>query len=123
MTEFSAGIRKICEGEVNEFFLQHLMELNKKMTYVKSQKGSHIRALKDVGPEMERLRLKVSILLGQGRACISKQRIVTVHGKNPRIPSTQNRIIESAKYKYLHHSAKHSVEIQRLVLVSTGKIW
>ncbi|KAJ3404153.1 hypothetical protein HDV05_007317, partial [Chytridiales sp. JEL 0842] len=51
-------IKKICEGEVNEFFLQHLQELNRKMTYVKSQKGSHIRALKDVGPEMERLRLK-----------------------------------------------------------------
>ncbi|KAJ3264935.1 hypothetical protein HDU76_012113, partial [Blyttiomyces sp. JEL0837] len=51
-------IKKICEGEVNEFFLQHLLDLNKKMAYVKSQKGSHIRALKDVGPELERLRLK-----------------------------------------------------------------
>ncbi|KAJ3025912.1 UNVERIFIED_CONTAM: hypothetical protein HDU68_006497 [Siphonaria sp. JEL0065] len=53
-------IKKICEGEVNEFFLQHLLDLNKKMTFVKSQKGAHVRALKDVGPELERLRLKSS---------------------------------------------------------------
>ncbi|KAI8615484.1 Sac2 family-domain-containing protein [Chytriomyces sp. MP71] len=53
-------IKKICEGEVNEFFLAHLLELNKKMAYVKNQKGAHIRALKDVGPELERLRLKAS---------------------------------------------------------------
>ncbi|KAJ3296154.1 hypothetical protein HDU79_007408 [Rhizoclosmatium sp. JEL0117] len=53
-------IKKICEGEVNEFFQSHLLDLNKKMTYVKSQKGAHIRALKDVGPELERLRLKSS---------------------------------------------------------------
>ncbi|KAJ3265746.1 hypothetical protein HDU77_004014 [Chytriomyces hyalinus] len=53
-------IKKICEGEVNEFFLQHLLDLNKKMAYVKSQKGAHIRALKDVGPELERLRLKAT---------------------------------------------------------------
>ncbi|KAJ3117755.1 Vacuolar protein sorting-associated protein 52 [Phlyctochytrium bullatum] len=45
--------RMICEGEVNEFFLSHLIDLNKKMTYVKAQKGKHIRALKDVGPELE----------------------------------------------------------------------
>ncbi|KAJ3105839.1 hypothetical protein HDU97_007483 [Phlyctochytrium planicorne] len=30
------------------------------MAYVKSQKGKHIRGLKDVGPEMERLRLRAS---------------------------------------------------------------
>ncbi|KAJ3031355.1 UNVERIFIED_CONTAM: hypothetical protein HDU68_004772 [Siphonaria sp. JEL0065] len=41
-------IKKICEGEVNEFFLQHLLDLNQKMTFVKSQK------------ELERLRLKSS---------------------------------------------------------------
>ncbi|KAJ3078102.1 Vacuolar protein sorting-associated protein 52, partial [Quaeritorhiza haematococci] len=55
-------IKKICEGEVNDFFLQHLSDLNKKMTWVKNQtqQGKHIRALKDVGPELERLRLKAA---------------------------------------------------------------
>lgn len=51
--------RKIYQGEVNDFFLQHLSDLNLKMTYVKMHQGKHIRAFKDVGPELERLRLKV----------------------------------------------------------------
>jgi hypothetical protein len=29
------------------------------MTFVKHNQGKHIRAFKDIGPEMERLRLKV----------------------------------------------------------------
>ncbi|KAJ3130428.1 hypothetical protein HK100_008030, partial [Physocladia obscura] len=53
-------ITKICQGEVNEFFLDHLLDLNEKMAYVKSQRGAHIKALKDVGPELERMRLKAS---------------------------------------------------------------
>ncbi|KAJ3010115.1 Vacuolar protein sorting-associated protein 52 [Thoreauomyces humboldtii] len=53
-------IRKICEGEVNEFFLQHLADLNKKMSFVKSQQGQHVKAFKDVGPELERLRLRAA---------------------------------------------------------------
>lgn len=52
-------ITKICEGEINEFYLQHLQELNKKMLYVKNQQGKHVRAFKDVGPELDKLRLKV----------------------------------------------------------------
>ena len=52
-------VKKIFEGEVNEFFLQHLAELNKKMTYVKSNQDKRIRAFRDIGPELERLRLKV----------------------------------------------------------------
>ncbi|KAJ8328797.1 Vacuolar protein sorting-associated protein 52 [Batrachochytrium dendrobatidis] len=49
-------IKKICEGEVNEFFLQHLIDLDKKMTYVKSRQEKKIRSFKDVAPELERLR-------------------------------------------------------------------
>ncbi|KAJ3354477.1 hypothetical protein HDU83_005179 [Entophlyctis luteolus] len=51
-------ITKICLGEVNEFFLHHLLDLNNKMAFVKKQKGAHIKALKDIGPELERMRLK-----------------------------------------------------------------
>ncbi|KAH6574301.1 hypothetical protein BASA50_009922 [Batrachochytrium salamandrivorans] len=51
-------IKKICEGEVNEFFLSHLADLNKKIEYVKSRHEKKFRSFKDVGPELERLRLK-----------------------------------------------------------------
>jgi hypothetical protein len=55
-------IKKIFQGEINEFFLTHLTELNEKMTFVKSHQGKQIRAFKDIGPELERLRIKVSVL-------------------------------------------------------------
>ncbi|KAJ3205852.1 Histone acetyltransferase kat2b [Clydaea vesicula] len=58
-------IKKICEGEVNEFFLLHLAELNAKMTFVKNQQANKIFSLKEVGPELERLRLK-ALLKGFG---------------------------------------------------------
>eukprot|EP00842_Homolaphlyctis_polyrhiza_P007101 jgi/Hompol1/980/HPOL_001180-RA len=53
-------IKKICEGEINEFFLQHLSDLNKKMSFVKSRQEKKIRSFKDVGPELDRLRFKSS---------------------------------------------------------------
>ncbi|KAI8893007.1 Sac2 family-domain-containing protein [Globomyces pollinis-pini] len=51
-------IKKICEGEINEFFIQHLQELNSKMTYVVSNEDKQIKAFHDIGPELERLRIK-----------------------------------------------------------------
>lgn len=53
-------VTKICEGEVNEFYLEHLRELDRKMAFVKAQKGKNIRAFNDVTPEFERLRLRAS---------------------------------------------------------------
>ena len=53
-------IKKITQGEINEFFIQHLSELNTIMAFVKANQGKHIRAFKEVGPELERLRLKSS---------------------------------------------------------------
>lgn len=53
-------LKKIFQGEVNEFFLQDLQELNRKMRFVKELKSRNISALKDVGPVLERLRLKAS---------------------------------------------------------------
>ena len=65
--------RKICEGEVNEFYVAHLAELDKKMDFVSSVQGRNIRAFKDVIPELEKLRLKAidklrDFLLNQVRA-------------------------------------------------------
>ncbi|KAG0004561.1 Histone acetyltransferase kat2b [Modicella reniformis] len=51
-------IRKIYDGEVDETWLGALAELNSKMYHAKARQGRHIRALKEVGPELERLRIK-----------------------------------------------------------------
>jgi hypothetical protein len=41
--------RKISEGEVNEFYITHLNDLNRKMNYVKAKNADDIEAIKDVG--------------------------------------------------------------------------
>lgn len=53
--------RKITEDEVDESWLAYLTELNKKMTYVKNNQTKNIKAIKDVGPELEKLRLKANM--------------------------------------------------------------
>ncbi|KAI8822052.1 Sac2 family-domain-containing protein [Fimicolochytrium jonesii] len=88
-------IRKISEGEVNEFFLQHLADLNKKMAYVKSQQGQHIRAFKDVGPELERLRLRAA---EKSKEFLIK-RIESLRAPNTNIAIIQQNIF--LKYKEL----------------------
>lgn len=52
-------IRKIYDGEVDDTWLAAIADLNSKMHHAKSRQGRHIRALKEVGPELERLRIKV----------------------------------------------------------------
>ncbi|KAG0332721.1 Vacuolar protein sorting-associated protein 52 [Podila horticola] len=51
-------IRKIYDGEVDDTWLAAIADLNSKMHHAKSRQGRHIRALKEVGPELERLRIK-----------------------------------------------------------------
>ncbi|RUP47313.1 hypothetical protein BC936DRAFT_145868 [Jimgerdemannia flammicorona] len=108
-------IRKITESDVDEAWLNYLLELNKKMTYVKanvsaSKAGSSggkagkagkagpppIRALKDVGPELERLRIRASGIIRD--FFLNKIRSL-------RIPNTNIQILQQSvllKYKELH---------------------
>ncbi|KAJ1922842.1 Vacuolar protein sorting-associated protein 52 [Tieghemiomyces parasiticus] len=56
-------IRQICDGEVDHTYLAPVAELDRKMRFVRHQGSrphSTIRALDDVGPELERLRLVAS---------------------------------------------------------------
>ena len=40
-------------------WLAYLIEMNKKMAYVETHRVENVTALKDVEPELEKLRLKV----------------------------------------------------------------
>ncbi|KAG0075022.1 Vacuolar protein sorting-associated protein 52 [Podila epicladia] len=51
-------IRKIYDAEVDDSWLAAVADLNSKMHHAKSRQGRHIRALKEIGPELERLRIK-----------------------------------------------------------------
>lgn len=53
--------RKITEGEVGESYVPHVVELDHKIAYLKSQQTKPVRAFRDVGPELERLRLRVRL--------------------------------------------------------------
>ncbi|KAI8602883.1 Sac2 family-domain-containing protein [Dissophora ornata] len=89
-------IRKIYDGEVDETWLGALAELNSKMYHTKTRQGRHIRALKEVGPELERLRIKT----------VEKIReFLLMKIKSFRIPNTNVQIMQHSvllKYKELN---------------------
>ncbi|KAJ3035124.1 Vacuolar protein sorting-associated protein 52 [Rhizophlyctis rosea] len=112
-------IRKICEGEVNEFFLQHLGDLNRKMTYVKNQQGRHIHALKDVGPELERLRLKGA---EKSREFLLKK-IESLKAPNTNIAIIQQNMMLKYKELYLfllERYAEAAGEVRQTYVVTVG---
>ncbi|KAI9184418.1 Vacuolar protein sorting-associated protein 52 [Blastocladiella emersonii ATCC 22665] len=55
-----SAIQLLVDGEVTEAYQDVVVELDAKMAYVKRNKAQHIRAFKDVGPELERLRNRVA---------------------------------------------------------------
>ncbi|KAJ2783826.1 Vacuolar protein sorting-associated protein 52 [Coemansia javaensis] len=56
------AVRTICEGEVNEAYQECLIEVNKKIAYMRVHAKQHrrLRAFGEMQPELERLRLKAS---------------------------------------------------------------
>ncbi|RIA99439.1 Sac2-like protein, partial [Glomus cerebriforme] len=89
-------IKKITEGEVDEIWLAYLTELNKKMTYVKRNQKKNIKAIKDVGPELEKLRLKATEKIRD---------FLLTKIRSLRIPNTNVQILQQSillKYKALY---------------------
>ena len=52
------AIRKLTEDEVDAVWLEYLLTINKQMRFVKANQHRPIKALENVGPELEKLRLK-----------------------------------------------------------------
>ncbi|KAF0539370.1 Vps52-domain-containing protein [Gigaspora margarita] len=89
-------IKVITEDDVDEAWLAYLMELNKKMTYVKNGQTNNIKAIRDVGPELEKLRLKATEKIRD--FLLNKIRSL-------RIPNTNVQILQQSvllKYKALY---------------------
>ncbi|PKC73496.1 Vps52-domain-containing protein [Rhizophagus irregularis] len=89
-------IKKITEGEVDEIWLAYLTELNKKMTYVKRNQKMNVKAIKDVGPELEKLRLKATEKIRD---------FLLTKIRSLRIPNTNVQILQQSillKYKALY---------------------
>ncbi|CAG8435656.1 8672_t:CDS:10 [Funneliformis mosseae] len=89
-------IKKITEGDVDEIWLSYLTELNKKMTYVKRNQKKNVKAIKDVGPELEKLRLKATEKIRD---------FLLTKIRSLRIPNTNIQILQQSillKYKTLY---------------------
>ncbi|KAJ2633660.1 Vacuolar protein sorting-associated protein 52 [Coemansia sp. RSA 1290] len=56
------AVQTICEGDVNEQYLECLMEVNKKIAYLRVHSKQHrkLKVFQQVQPELDRLRLKAS---------------------------------------------------------------
>ncbi|KAJ2122992.1 Vacuolar protein sorting-associated protein 52 [Coemansia sp. RSA 720] len=61
------AVRTICDGEVNEKYLECLIEVNKKIAYMRVHNKQHheLKAFQEVMPELDRLRLKASARVRQ----------------------------------------------------------
>ncbi|KAL0095828.1 Sac2 family-domain-containing protein [Phycomyces blakesleeanus] len=89
-------IKKITEGEIDEMWLSYLLGINKQMRFVKANQHRPIKALRDVGPELEKLRLKAS-------ASIRDFFVSRIHSLC--VPNTNIQIMQQSvflKYKGLH---------------------
>ncbi|OZJ04550.1 hypothetical protein BZG36_02697 [Bifiguratus adelaidae] len=51
-------IRKISDAEVDEVWLQYLLAVNRQMAFVHANRHKKVKAIKDIMPEMERLKFR-----------------------------------------------------------------
>ncbi|KAI8073158.1 Sac2 family-domain-containing protein [Gongronella butleri] len=90
-------IKKISEDDVDEVWLQYILGINKQMRFVKANQQKPIKALRNVGPELERLRLKAA-------ATIRDFFVSRIHALC--VPNTNIQIMQQSvflKYKEMHY--------------------
>ncbi|KAL1934757.1 hypothetical protein VTP01DRAFT_6939 [Rhizomucor pusillus] len=90
------AIKKITEDQVDEVWLQYLLGVNQQMRFVKANQNKPIKALRNVGPELEKLRLKAA-------STIRDFFIERIHALL--VPNTNVQIMQQSvflKYKELH---------------------
>ncbi|KAG2196301.1 hypothetical protein INT46_008385 [Mucor plumbeus] len=89
-------IKKITEGDVDEMWLEYLLTINKQMRFVKANQHRPIKALRNVGPELEKLRLKAAATIRD--FFVSRIQLLCVPNANIQI--MQQSVF--LKYKELH---------------------
>ncbi|KAI9322660.1 Sac2 family-domain-containing protein [Dichotomocladium elegans] len=90
------SIKKITESQVDEVWLQYLLGINQQMRFVKANQNKPIKALRNVGPELEKLRLKAASTIRD----FFIERINALL-----VPNTNVQIMQQSvflKYKELH---------------------
>lgn len=90
-------INHICDDKVDEQYVKNVIELNRIMKYVKEQPNKKlIHSLKDIGPELERLRLITSMKIRN----FFLEKIKLLKSPNSNVPMIQKNSF--LKYKDLY---------------------
>jgi len=99
-------ISAICENEVNEVYLEYVIELNKKVTFAKQESTAMTSSCADMAPELEKLRQK-SV---QKIRDFLLQRVSSLRKKMTNIQILQQSVL--LKYKGLYHFLfEHAPEV------------
>ncbi|KAJ1964007.1 Vacuolar protein sorting-associated protein 52 [Dipsacomyces acuminosporus] len=93
------AVRTICDGEVNEKYLECLVEVNKKIAYMRvhGKQNKKLKAFQEIQPELDRLRLRAS-------SKIREYLLDKINGL--RSLSTNAHIIQNSiflKYRFFNH--------------------
>ncbi|KAJ1994889.1 Vacuolar protein sorting-associated protein 52 [Coemansia spiralis] len=93
------SVRTICDGEVNEKYLECLIEVNKKIAYLRVHNRQHrkLKAFQEMQPELERLCLKASSKIRE----FLLEKINDLRSLNTNAHILQNSVL--LKYRFFNH--------------------
>ena len=115
-------ITNICESEVNEAYLEYVMELNKKVAFSKRESTTTTTACADMAPELEKLRTKPV----QKIRDFLLQRVASLKQKMTNIQILQQSVLLKYKglYKFLtEHAPEVAVEVKESYMTTMSAIY
>ena len=115
-------VRNISEGEVNEAYLEYVLELNKKVAFAKQETTAMTSAAGDIAPELEKLR-RMSV---QKIREFMLQRVASLKKKMTNIQILQQSVLlkYSGLYRFLQENAPEvAAEIQEAYTTTMSVIY
>ena len=115
-------ITNICESEVNEAYLEYVVELNKKVTFAKQDSTKMTSACADMAPELEKLRAKSVQKIHD----FLLQRVASLRKKMTNIQILQQSVLLKYKglYQFLQeHAPEVAAEIKEAYTTTMSAIY
>lgn len=115
-------VTNISEGEVNEAYLEYVLELNKKVAFAKQETTAMTSAATDIAPELEKLR-RMSV---QKIREFMLQRVASLKKKMTNIQILQQSVLlkYTGLYKFLQdHAPEVAVEVKEAYTTTMSAIY
>lgn len=115
-------INAICESDVNEAYLEYVVELNKKVTFSKLDSTAMTSACADISPELEKLRHKSVHKIRD----FLLQRVASLKKKMTNIQIIQQSVLLKYKglYKFLQeHATEVAAEVKEAYTTTMSAIY